>query len=412
MLQRVIVGLLPLLVLALPAAAGGEDEEGWERLERVPAWVTDPPVVEGMLCAVDVGLSNLLYLAYDPDQVPREQLNLRWLVERRLRRLLGDGARGPALAGARAATPVRKGFHHQAARDPEVVGGQVYAAFVLWQTPLDAVLAVVPEARRPAAVVALRAREPIPPWTEVQAVPAWAGSPPAREGRVLVAVATEGSSRPDVARAIADLRGGGHVRSEIQGRLRFHLGTDLAFSIADEAVSWATVLARAWSASPTRAWMQWAVPVERILERVPAASRAAVERALGEPIPPRPWDWVAVEAEPGWVRQPPRWPDHLPFVQAVGSARADVAREQSIRAAEGDIRGRLEALLQPLVGPTAAATAARVGAERRVQGAHAILEPAEAQPVTAWTLWQIPIDAVLETLDPQHHAAVRAALAP
>ena len=84
----VFVSLLALLPLAAPASAG-PDEDGWERLESVPTWVTDPPVEEGKLRAVDVGLSNLLHLAYDPERVPRERLNLRWQIERRLRETPG-----------------------------------------------------------------------------------------------------------------------------------------------------------------------------------------------------------------------------------------------------------------------------------------------------------------------------------
>ena len=416
----VLLSLLALLLLASPAAAG-PDEKGWERFETVPTWVTDPPVREGVLRAVDVGLSNLLDLAYDPDRVPRDRLNLRWQIERRLRRLLGAGAREPALAGARAATVVRKGFHHQRAVDPEVVGGQVHFAFVLWETPLDGVLAAVPEAQRAAAVVALRAQPLRPAWTEVDGEPAWAGAHPTQESGSFVVVATERARRADVARAVADLRGRGHVGSQIQGRLRFHVGNDLASRIAERAASYATVLARAWCGAPGRAWIQYQLPRERILEPVPAAFRERVSEALGQPVPPRPWTWQAVDAEPDWVGRPPRWPDHRPYVQTVESALADVAREQSIRGAEGEIREHLEALLRPVVGPAAAGPAARAGAARRVQGAHAIREreagPADARasrafPVTAWTLWEIPIAAVLEALDPRHHAAARAALLP
>lgn len=411
MLHRTVVLLAILLVVyVLPSPARAEEEDGWEQFEAVPTWVTEPPVEEGKLCAVDVGLSNLLSLAYDPDLVPRDRLNLRWQIERRLRRLLGEGAQAPALAGARAATVVRKGYHLKRAKDTKVVGGQVYSAFVLWETPLSAVLEAIPEAQRDAAVVLLRARVPEPAWTEVEGEPDWVAAP-TLQGDRFVAVATETSDRADVARAVSDLRSRGHVRHEVGGRLRFHLGNDLASVAASDAVSYGTVLQRAWQGSPARAWTLWAVPLERILANVPADAKEVVTTALSQPIPPRPWKWQAVDAKPAWVDRPPRWPDHMPYVQTVTSAQADVARKHSIRNAEREIGEDLERLLQPVVGSDAASAAARAGAKGRQQGAHAIRER-DAGPVRAWTLWQIPIAKVLEALDPEHHEAARKALLP
>ncbi len=422
MLHRVapslLLGLLSLLLPVLPARA--EPADGWEELESVPAWVTDPPAREGWIRAVDVGQSNRLDLAYGSDRVLRERLNLRWRIEKSLRPVLGEAARAPAIAGAKAATVVRKGFHLKRAERPQTVGGQVYSVFVLWETPLSVVLGAIPEVQHDASLVALRAEHPVPAWAEVEADPSWVESPPEQKG-MFVAVASETSDRPDVARAVADLRAHDHVRFEIQGRLRFQVGNHVAYEAAEHAVSHGVVLERAWRASSGRAWMLWAVPVERILANVPEASQEEVARVLGEPIPPAAWTWQSVDAEPGWVKRPPRWPGHLPYVQTVASEHPDVARQQSIRSAEREVREHLEGLLQPVVGFAAAAEAARAGANRRDQGAHAIYErragagTARAEGtrlVTAWALWQIPIDTVLEALDPKHHAAARAALRP
>lgn len=408
MLNRLVVSLVLLLLLA-PASIGGE-ENAWEEFDAVPAWVLDPPVREGMISAVDVGLSNMLSLAYDPDRVPRDRLNLTQRIERRLRRLLGDGAQAPALAGAEAATVVRKGFHHKKAADSRVVGGQTYYAFVLWETPLDVVLGAIPEAQRPAALIALRARVPHPTWQEVETEPTWVTSPPAQKGMFL-AVAAETADRVDVARAVSELRGLGHVGWQIRARLSFHVGMDLASDIADEAIRSGRMLQRACLTAQGKTWALWAVPVERILDRVPEATKSAAEKALGEPIPARPWKWVKVEAQPAWVDQPPKWPDHLPYVQAVSSALLEVAKKQSIHSAEDDIREDLLAILAPVVGRRAAEPAAAAGAKRRQQGAHAFLEPGQGS-CTAWTLWHIPVAKVLETLDAKHHAAARAALLP
>lgn len=421
----VLVVSVGLLALAGAQALAGEAEarEGWTQVESVPAWVEAPPARDGTFSIVDYGRSNGLHLAYpDPDQ-PAAGRNVRLEVLRRLTPVLGAGAHAPAEAAGAAAQATEKVYLFRPAPRGRgmVVGGALYTAFVLWEVPFAPVLAAVPAEKKGAVARAL-VTTPGPaalPWKSVTAAPSWASDTPQIPGRLRVATKHQG--RPwGVERVVAELQASALVANRIQGRLRPIVGNEAAFEIGRAVCGNSRLVERVHLEADAAGWQLWDVAFDDILAHVPASHRAEARRALEGPVPPKPWSWLEeVTAEPAWAKAPLAWPGHVPVVQVRRSNLPELAKQRSAKLGEADVAKTLAARLTAVLGAEGAAAAGARGARRREVVRKAIHDapPAagrEAVPgarlVTVWTLWQVPLDLILEGVPEDRREAARVAL--
>lgn len=412
-LRQPLVLALALVLGSAPPVLAGPEEKGWTRLEEVPAWVTATPEREGWLRAVDAHVVERLDEAYEPGMVFHEWLGIYARIEWALRPILGGEAKKAALAGARAARVVHMGYF-----EPSFELGIPTTAFLLWETPMARVLPSVPAEHRAAAKKALLASRGRPTWQVVRSEPAWVTTLPDERDRFFVAVPAT-SVRPDVARAVVECRYREYVRFEIAQRLEFYVGAALAHDTVDRVLPLGRIDEAAWRKEPATAWLLWSVSIEPVLEAVPATSRKAALQALGEPPPPDARDWQWVESEPTWAKRPHAWPQCIPFVQVRVAEEPFEAQQEAEEAGEEAVRTFLRAKLRT-VRHTAAEAAVEAGVGYRASCARAArereVEPTRKNPdgaeVTTWILWQIPLDRILDAVDPAARASVRQALIP
>jgi hypothetical protein len=286
-----------LLVTAATAGEAGR-ADGWEETTAVPEWVVAPPAREGWVRVVSASRSNLLHLVLPPGGPSSDWMRsaVTRALARRLAPVLGADA---AAAAERVGDPslVRKAFHHRPARpgEEEALGAAYYTGWLLFEAPVDGVLAAVKEEKRAAARAAIATVAPTPVWEKVEDVPAWVAAPAAEEGRVPVVVETE-SNRDDVARAYLVVHADHGVSSALTERLASVMPREEAHARARAASSEAVwrrsahrvrapgLLRRgnpgAWQAD---AWALWDVPLAPLLRDLPAdradAARAALFRA-------------------------------------------------------------------------------------------------------------------------------------
>jgi hypothetical protein len=286
-MRNVVTASIAFAVLGMlvveRAAANDPESAPWEEAEGVPAWVTTVPEREGQVRVVDASQSNLLELAYGflPD-VTRRSVGLE--VAWRLRPLLGKDADAAARA-ADAPAFVKKGWHLTPSKrgSENTPGAATYTAYVLWETPLEPILAAVTEAKRGEARTALARSEPLglPAWDEVSAAPEWATAPAPKDGFVTVVV-SETADRADVATTNAMVLAGQRIGGDVMLRVRRLLGPEGAWKVGNTAATWRTLRARAVAEAGERpaAWTLWDVPLEPLLEAAPAEQRDAARTAI------------------------------------------------------------------------------------------------------------------------------------
>lgn len=270
-------------VLAGEAAASESVREGWAQVRELPAWVRQAPPRDGALRLVDGAQSNLPSLAYPEVDSAAAVRNVRLMLLVRLAPVLGVAARGPADAGAKAATAAEKAIHvhRKPARGMPVPGGTTCSAFVLWDVPLAPLVAEVPVEKRAAVSTALTA----PPlgrgvaWRTVTSPPRWASRSPKLADPLQVATTHAGPTW-DLVEAMAEVGSWSMVRYRIQTLLRPLLGGDRAFEIGVMASGSRRLVERVRLEDGRRAWQLWEVDVDDILAYVPEEHREAARAAL------------------------------------------------------------------------------------------------------------------------------------
>ena len=272
----------------VPSGPRSVTKDGWEEWLGAPAWVAAPPLHEGFAPFVVAGQSNMLNLAHraDPKYVP----DFRLEVAERLRPVLGADADAVVAKIDAKPTSVRKGFYLQLPKRGENwPGAQTYTAYELWEMPIAPVAAAVPEASREAASRALQRAEPegIPAWESGKSAPGWVDAPTASEGFATVLIGQD-CDRADVARINAMAIGPRWMADRITRALEGVVGRSAAFEAGRHAETWRVLRARAVVAKgPDHvAWTLWDVSLERVVETLPEANRAAARRALETPLRP------------------------------------------------------------------------------------------------------------------------------
>jgi hypothetical protein len=262
-------------------------------------------------------------------------------------------------------------------------------------------------------------------WEESSEVPAWALSPPAREGHVRVVDAGRsnllhlaypfhhGPTLETVSRRA--------VQAEVARRLRGPLGRE-ADRVAEAVPERATMVRKGFHLAPPEpgqekavggqtytAYVLWEVPSAPLLATVPEARRADARQALARGEPPAEPAWEAVESRPTWVDAPPRADGN---VVLVGGATSDVpaaAKADAWLLPHMDAPGLRR--LYELAGEDAARRIAYVLESWRSPRARALLLRPERRRSEAWTLWHVPTDAVLAEVPEARRDAARALLA-
>ncbi len=233
---------------------------------------------------------------------------------------------------------------------------------------------------------------------------------PVTEGRLEFA-SKHVSSPWAVATALAAIRGGTAVRSEVQGRLVPVLGNDIAFEVGVRAGGMARLVERVRLTGRDEGWQLWDLGVDDVLRIVPVTHRDAARVALAGPRPPRASSWEeSVQTTPTWLAAPLAWPGHVCVVQRREGRAAAAVHKTSARMGMQDVTESLTARLVPALGADAAARAAHAGARRRQLVRQAVREDAAAGTVTVWTLWQVPIEEVLDVLSEPQRSAARGVL--
>lgn len=260
-------------------------------------------------------------------------------------------------------------------------------------------------------------------WTEVKALPSWVSSPPRREGYLRLVDVTHSNLVKLVTGYFKDA-----VERDLEARIATRLRPVLGAAADAPAAAGArahTAVEKAYHVRPpapgdetpgaqlVTAWVLWEIPLESILEATPEAEREKVRAALAGPLP---WDsvpWEKVSTEPAWASNPPQKTGKLRFATAEWSQPMDFAKANAGLRALWDVRWQIQAPLKPIVGNDLAFRAGLTGATWRVLLRHAIQSaPAErgSERVVARSLWEVPIDRILETLPEAKREAARQAL--
>jgi hypothetical protein len=286
--RLVVLALLPVAVAhAKEAAAPGTP--AWEESERVPAWVESPPAREGYVRFVDGGMSNLRDLAHSSivsgRSGPVVLREFRSECARRLRDVLGREA-DRVVESLTQATLLRRASRSEV-WDPGALGGSAVTVFGLWETPLAPLLDAVPAEKRDAARAALgKVEGEGVAWEVTVSPPAWVASPVLRKGFAHVMIADRADAA-DLARAQAAILGPDFLVERLIAALEPLLGSrKAAFEAVRGMESWRVLRGRTVrrEGKYAIAWIAWDVPLDPVLERVPAEARekarAALERVL------------------------------------------------------------------------------------------------------------------------------------
>jgi hypothetical protein len=228
------------------AARGGE----WDSTDGPPAWIEAASGKGDVVRGVVAGQSNQLDLAGGIDEWVTEEMlrSMAW----RLRPLLGEDA-DAVLDLELATTPfLRRAYHFTPPRRSEesALGAQTYTVWTRWEIPFAEIEDAIPQGKRDAALAALSAAEPMPPWSEVETKPEWAAFVPATSDTWTVTVA-EAAERADVSRAQSEALSGVRVASSIAEALREFLGGELCWKAGNRAATWRKATHCAWG-TPTR----------------------------------------------------------------------------------------------------------------------------------------------------------------
>jgi hypothetical protein len=126
--------------------------------------------------------------------------------------------------------------------------------------------------------------------------------------------------------------------------------------------------------------------------------------------------WTPIDAEPDWVKNPPRRDGYVRVVAENASDLRDIATGKTWPFDANDRAIRVP--LTPVVGETAAKYATKVANAHSTLLARATSEEDGPNPtvpgnhyVRAWALWEIAIDDVVAELPAEKRDAARAALA-
>lgn len=127
--------------------------------------------------------------------------------------------------------------------------------------------------------------------------------------------------------------------------------------------------------------------------------------------------WVEAASLPAWTSGPDAQPGVLRFVADAKSNLRSIVTIPGRPSAEKDATAAVRAALEPVLGAEAAtAAAARVPeflemTERACREEVLTKDPVPGNTLcTAWALWELPIDAFVETVPQEKRAAAKAAL--
>jgi hypothetical protein len=136
--------------------------------------------------------------------------------------------------------------------------------------------------------------------------------------------------------------------------------------------------------------------------------------------PPGSNTWIGLAGEPAWVKAPPARAGHLRWVAEGKSNLRGIAAGRGRPSAEREAKADLASRLAPALGADGAARVADAVVPARLVLVHrAVLEEILTRDLvpgntlcTAWALWELPVDAVVEAAPAEARAAVREALGP
>ena len=262
-------------------------------------------------------------------------------------------------------------------------------------------------------------------WEEGQSPPSWVVSPPSKEGVVRVVDAGQSNllplAYPFHVEESRDRAARSAIRVEVARRLRSFLGKD-ADRVADAVPEKPTLVRKGFHLAPSEkgqenvpgsqtytAWVLWEVPMAPLLEAVPEEKRAAARLALDMGDVPEEPAWEPVTARPAWVEAPPSTDGRMTLATVMTSDRSDVAKVDAW-VVTGHLGWSVASKVRSLLGSEGAERVANAAESWRTPVRRALLEPKD-RDCTAWTLWEVPLEALLDVVPPEKREAARALLA-
>ena len=265
-------------------------------------------------------------------------------------------------------------------------------------------------------------------WEEWIGGPAWATTPPRHEGYAPLVVAAQ-SDLLDLIFPPSNRKSPGTETPKLDPesaatlvrRLRPVLGLD-ADAAVEKGAAPAELRRKGYAYEPPppgqdppapgaqtyTGYQLWEVPVDAILAAVPAAQREAAGKALARLDPETTPAWESPSAAPAWAAAPPPREGFVTVLVTEGADRADLARVNAMRIGPDRAWTSLGSAITTATGRKDSYDVARAAFTWATVRARASF-PA-GRNTRCVTLWDVPIERVLEKIPEDARARVRRAL--
>lgn len=263
-------------------------------------------------------------------------------------------------------------------------------------------------------------------WRSCDEQPGWVAKPARKAGMFAFATVRRGSNR-ELAQTRAGMLGERDVRRVLTEHVTPVLGDERASAVVEVLVRHVQLVEAA--AEPTRripgargpgqtvgaAYLRWQLPIRAALAELDPQLQGRVEWILLRDVV----RWQRLDAPPAWYAAPPARQGYVRLaLRTFGEMPAATSRA-ALAATRSDVRERLLARLAPAVGFRVASAAADRGIDRiaPVQRADWFRRPfpldghrPDTRVTTIWTLWEVPMAAMLEQVPEDLREAASVAL--